>query len=193
MEHNFQSELELPARGLNFAARAVRFLATFLLVSVTLGAGAGLAPAAQAAADDPAAISFEVQANPKNPPVLCLDGKKRLQIYVAINKSITKTINGTAYELPRGMVTGVNIKGEKSNDVGVLDPPNTSLFFYNSDELAALKPRGIGEADFLFTAKKAGTTVLTFSANVPGAWTGSPAEVGNSYPAKKARFRKGFR
>ena len=155
------------------------FVAMILALALV---GAGQSPQAQAAQDNPADVYFEVSANPQNPPTLCVNQK--LNIYVSINKNITKVINDRAYNLPRGEVTGVQVNGRVSNDVGILAPEHTP----GSYDLASL---GVGQADFLFTAKKPGRTTLTFTADVPGTWTGATeaAVSGRSYRAKKAEIQ----
>ena len=160
-----------------------------VLIALALVTGSvGQTSQAQAAADNPADVYFEVSANPQSPPPLCIN--QQLKIYVSINKNITKVINEKAYNLPRGAVTGVKVTGSMSKDVGTLESKKPEVSF-GDDELAVLQPKGIGQADFVFTAKKPGTTTLTFTANVPGAWTGSAEALalGKSYPANKAEIK----
>jgi|GEM_PF-3352528 len=155
-----------------------------LLLTLVLGS-AGQTPRVQAALDNPADVYFEVSASPQSPPALCIN--QQLKIYVSINKNITKVINEKAYNLPKGAVTGVKVTGSMSKDIGTLESKKPEVSF-EDDELVMLQPNGIGQADFLFTAKKAGTTALTFTADVPGAWTGSAVARGKSYAAKKAEI-----
>jgi hypothetical protein len=147
-----------------------------LVLALAIGS-AGQTPRAQAAPDNPADIYFEVWAFPKNPPPLCIN--QELKIYVSVNKGIVKIINDKAFDLPRGNVPGVQVRGSMTNAIGTLSSVD--------DELANLVG---GNADFLFTAKKAGKTILTFNADVEGRWTGSVklTLLGRTIPAKKAEI-----
>lgn len=159
-----------------------RIIFIALVLALIIGS-TGYPVPAQAAQDNPADVYFEVMAypqNPKKPPELCIN--RSMKIYVGIFKGIVKTINGEKWELPRGTVTGINVRGSMTNNIGTLTP---------SDPLAEIVDLRIGSADFLFTANKVGETTLVFNADVPGAWTGSAEALasGKTYPARKAEIQ----
>jgi hypothetical protein len=161
---------------------ALRWRTIFIALVLALAIGsASQIPPVQAAPDNPADVYFEVGAYPDAPPPLCIN--QNLQIYVSVSRGIVKTFNDKKLSLPRGSVTGVDVRGSMTNNIGKLTPPDTSPV-----QLIDFRQ---GNADFLFTATKVGTTILIFNADVPGAWTGSAEALalGKTYPARKAEIK----
>lgn len=171
--------------GMNMIQRW-RTVCIILMLLLTI-AGAGQTPPAQAASDNPADVYFEVSASPSKPPPLCIN--QSLQIYVSVNKNITKIIGGTSYNLPRGIVTGGGmIHGIVSNPrIGEFrsDEYHIESSAYGADSLSS------GMIVFTFTAKKAGRATLTFTADIPYHLVASNSDEVvplHTVPAKKAEI-----
>jgi hypothetical protein len=129
----------------------------------------------QAAPPNSTDVEFELKSYPEAPRPLC--PRQQLKIYVSVSRSIHRTINGTDRLLFDGPVSGVVVRGSVTDShIGTLTPPESS----GSYGLADLTP---GDADFVFTAKKAGTTILKFDGEVGSYWvgTGATETLPNSY------------
>jgi hypothetical protein len=141
------------------------------LVALALASTGGLVPALAAPAGD--VVIFEMDAAPKSLATMCVGQTKK--IYVSVTRLTTKTINSKEYEIP-APVNGVNVNGQLiSPGVGGLSPAKGWITFEDGDYQTA---------DFVFTAKKAGTTTIAFSGLVDSYWVGSGAKTTLSKPEK---------
>jgi hypothetical protein len=158
---------------------ALRWRTIFIaLILALILIGANQQPLAQAASNNQANVEFELKAYPEAPRPLC--PKEHLKIYVGVSRSIHRTINGTDRLLFDGPVSGVVVRGSVTDShIGTLTSPES-----NDMTLAASgTDLRIGDADFLFVAKKAGTTILKFDGEVGSYWvgTGATETLPNSY------------
>ena len=152
-------------------------LSLALMVATTTGI-----PPAQAASTT--RISFEVSAAPRGPLTLCVGKQQRF--YVSIQKYTHAELDsGFSYDSPGGTVTEVSIHAASSNKtVGIVEPPETSTAAPGVDQLAPLTTGNLGDADFVFSARKKGTTTVTFKADsIPPRWLGSSGTSGTAREA----------
>lgn len=143
-----------------------RWLRILIALSLTLVlVGANQPPTAQSASDNPDKVGFELKVYPEAPLPICI--KDTVRFYVGLSRSVRKKINGKEWNLPRGLISGVAIRGSVTNpSIGALTPPESSGGYDVSDLLLA-------DADFMFTARKAGKTTLQFVGEVRSYWDGS--------------------
>ena len=161
------------SKGLSTNAGRWRTISIALILALAIGS-AGQTPPAQAASDNSTEVSFELQVNPAHPAPVCLQHSQNFYIF------LTRHLSLPQYGIPDLPleISGVVVRGSVTDsNIGTLTPPESSGGY----ELADLTPGG---ADFTFTAKKAGTTILKFDAEVGSYWDGDGAThmVSNPYP-----------
>lgn len=150
----------------------IRILAALGLAFVVVGANQ--MPLADSASDNSIGVSFELQVNPAHPASICLNHSQKFYIFLARHLSLPQY---GIPDLPLG-ISGVVVRGLVANtNIGILLPSDTS----GSNDLSDLR---IGIADFAFIARKVGTTILKFDAEVGSYWDGNGEahSVSNPYP-----------
>lgn len=138
----------------------IRILAALGLALVVVGVNQ--LPLAHAASDNLTDVSFELQVNPAHPAPVCLHHSQKFYIF------LTRHLSLPQYGIPDLPleISGVVVRGSVADtNIGTLLPPDTS----GSYELSDLS---VGAADFAFIAKKVGTTILKFDAEVGSYWDG---------------------
>ncbi len=176
MLERFHSSEVFKETKLNLSQRWLRILSTLDLALALVGTNQ--APPAQSASDDPAKVEFELKVYPEAPLPICI--KDTLRLYVGLSRSIRTKINGMERNLYGGLISGVVIRGSVKNpSIGTLTPPESSGGY----DLSALI---VADADFVFTAKKAGRTTLKFVGEVGSYWDGSgrTQTLSRSYPVR---------
>ncbi len=143
----------------------IRILYTALISVLAVGS-AGQMTTAQAApaAADSIPVKFELSVSPEQVAKICPKGK--LDLYVGMDKTVIKQINGKDWNLPGNVPEPPFIEGSVISGPGTLKkqlqdidgPPGSSV-------------------PFLFTAGKPGKVTLRFTTFVKNSWVGANEEV----------------
>ena len=150
----------------------IRILAALGLALIVVGANQ--MPLADSASDNSTEVSFELQVNPAHPAPICLHHSQKFYIF------LTRHLSLPQYGIPDLPleISGVVVRGSVSDtNIGILLPSDTSASYELND-------LSVGAADFAFIAKKVGSTILKFDAEVGNYWDGNgdAHSVSNPYP-----------